>query len=108
MPMDAICMTMILLNLNCRAVYATRRRTISLIAISNNVGGVKHDLSTRRRALCEERHFALVDKLRIPTLGSLESSGSGTQSDPAISSITTCDHDSCFELPARGSGIPNH
>ena len=32
--MDAICMTMILLNLNCRAVYATRRRTISLIAIA--------------------------------------------------------------------------
>ncbi len=38
------------------------------IAISNNVGGVKHDVGTRLRALVEERHFALVDGLRFPTL----------------------------------------
>ena len=31
------------------------------IAISNNVGGVKHDLRTRPHALRSERHFALVD-----------------------------------------------
>src|ERR1035438_262572 len=31
------------------------------IPISNNVGGVKHFSSTRRHALEEERHFALVE-----------------------------------------------
>jgi hypothetical protein len=41
------------------------------ISISNNVGGVKHDPSTRRHALREERHFALVDGLRFSNLGSL-------------------------------------
>jgi hypothetical protein len=38
------------------------------IAISNNVGAVKHDVSTRLQALVKERHFALVDGLRFPTL----------------------------------------
>jgi hypothetical protein len=38
------------------------------IAISNNVGGVKHDVRTRLHALVEERHLALVDCLRFPTL----------------------------------------
>jgi len=37
------------------------------IAISNNVGGVKHFLSTRLHALEEERHFALVVGLRFST-----------------------------------------
>jgi hypothetical protein len=37
------------------------------IAISNNVGRVKHFLSTRLHALEEERHFALVGGLRFPT-----------------------------------------
>jgi hypothetical protein len=37
------------------------------IAISNNVGGVKHFLSTPLHALEEERHFALVGGLRFPT-----------------------------------------
>ena len=41
------------------------------ILISNNVGGVKHILGTRRHALMEERHFALVDGLRFSNLGSL-------------------------------------
>ncbi len=69
------------------------------IPISNNVGGVKHDLSTLRQALNKERHFALVDGSRLPTWARFESSGSGTQSDPAISSITNGDHDYLFELP---------
>src|SRR6202795_3823251 len=43
----------------------------SLLPISNNVGGVKHNVRTRLRALVEERHFALVGGLRFPTLGSL-------------------------------------
>ena len=33
--------------------------------ISDNVGYVKHVLRTRRHALNEERHFALVDGLRF-------------------------------------------
>jgi len=37
------------------------------IPISNNVGDVKHDLSTQRHALREERHFALVVGLRVVT-----------------------------------------
>jgi hypothetical protein len=37
------------------------------IAISNNVGGVKHFSSTLLHALDEERHFALVGGLRFPT-----------------------------------------
>ena len=41
------------------------------IPISNNVGGVKFCLSTLQRALMEERHFALVDGLRVSNLGSL-------------------------------------
>ncbi len=39
--------------------------------ISNNVGGVKPHVHTLQHALEEERHFALVDGLRVPTLGSL-------------------------------------
>jgi len=37
------------------------------IPISNNVGDVKHDLSTRPHALREERHFALLDALPFPS-----------------------------------------
>ncbi|MGD1216304.1 MAG: hypothetical protein ABR861_15095, partial [Terriglobales bacterium] len=47
-------------DLNCRK-----------IAFSNNVGGVKHFANTPLHALGEERHFALVDGLRFPTIGSL-------------------------------------
>jgi len=52
--------------------------------------------STLLYALIEERHFALVVGLRFPTLGSLLIVGAGTQSDPAISSITDCDQDSFY------------
>src|SRR6266566_210944 len=41
------------------------------IAFSNNVGGVKHCLSTQLPALGDERHFALADGLRFPIEGSL-------------------------------------
>jgi hypothetical protein len=45
----------------------------------------------------------------FPTWARFESSGSGTQSDPTISSITYCDHDYFFEHPSqKGSGMPNH
>src|ERR1035441_9277847 len=46
--------------------------------ISNNVGGVKHFSSTRRHALEEERHFALVEAFAfaLPTKARSQS-GSG-------------------------------
>ena len=37
------------------------------IPISNNVGEVKHYVRTPPHALVEERHFALVVGLRVPT-----------------------------------------
>jgi hypothetical protein len=37
------------------------------IAISNNVGGVKHYVRTPLHALVEERHLVLVGGLRLPT-----------------------------------------
>src|ERR1035437_8804954 len=55
----------------------------------NNVGSVKHFPGTLQHALGEERHFALVDGLRVPTKARSQSVfRSGTQSDPTISSIT--------------------
>jgi hypothetical protein len=48
------------------ATVVLENRRCREIPISNNVGGVKHDLSTRRRALEQERHFALIDGLRFP------------------------------------------
>jgi hypothetical protein len=51
-------------------------------------------LSTVPYARIEERHFALaVVGLRFPPRARFERLGSGTQSDPAISSITNCDHE---------------
>src|SRR5215471_19878502 len=56
--------------------------------LSDNVGGVNFFLSTLRRALVEERHFALVDDFALPTVGSPRNHfRSGTQSDPCISSV---------------------
>ena len=59
----------------CRERRTTYRRNISplnqpsccKIAVSNNVGHVKHYMRTPLRALVEERHFALVGGLRFPT-----------------------------------------
>src|SRR5215469_14719777 len=45
----------------------------------------------------------------FPTWARFESFGSGTRSDPAISSITHCDQDSLLRTPSlTGSGMPNH
>src|SRR5436305_14629403 len=41
-------------------------------------------------------------------LGSLLIVGSGTQSDPSISSITTAIMITTSNSPAKGSGMPNH
>jgi hypothetical protein len=62
--------------------------------VSDNVGGVKFFLSTRWRALMEERHFALVDGFAWPTVGSHRNRfRSGTRSDPSVSSVCNSDHD---------------
>ena len=56
-------------------------------------------VSTLLHALREERHFALVEKIAIPTKGSLVISfRSGSRSDPCISSVHNLDHDYYFEL----------
>ena len=65
--------------------------------------------STLQHRLGVERHFALVEICQANLGLASNRSGSGTQSDPAISSITNRDHDYLFELPSfKGSGIPNH
>src|SRR5207248_4311357 len=78
------------------------------IAISNNVGGVKHCLSTLRPALGKERHFALVDGFAFQPKARSQSLRSGTQSDPTISSITTAIMITTSNSPGLGSGMPNH
>jgi len=60
---------------------------------------VKHFSSTQLHALKEERHFALVEGVAFPTVGSLVIVfRPGTRSDPCISSVCNCDHDYYFEL----------
>jgi len=56
------------INVMRMAYYLVRWRNI---AISNNVGTVKHSLSARLHALREERHFALGDGFALSNLGSL-------------------------------------
>ena len=72
------------------------------MSISNNVGGVKRFSSTRRHALGEERHFALVDALRFPTLGSLRIVRVRNLVRPIHLFDPNCDHDYYFELPGKG------
>ena len=55
------------------------------IAISNNVGGVKHCLRTLRPALGDERHFALADGFRFPT--KLASNRCGQELSPTQPSL---------------------
>jgi hypothetical protein len=54
-------------------VMKSSRRSPQLLQnrVSDNVGGVKPFLSTPRHALREERHFALVEGVAFPTVGSL-------------------------------------
>jgi hypothetical protein len=54
-----------------RKVEACQQVNWRKIAISNNVGGVKHYVRTPLYALIEERHFALLVALRFSNLGSL-------------------------------------
>jgi hypothetical protein len=75
--------------------------------LSNNVGGVKHFLSTQQHALEEERHFALVEGVPYPTKARSQSLfRSGTQSDPCISSIALSIMIPSSNSPVRRSGTP--
>jgi len=63
---------------------------LSLSGLSDNVGPCQALLTALLHALREERHFALVEGVAFPTVGSLViHSGQDTRSDPCISSVTT-------------------
>jgi hypothetical protein len=72
------------------------------IAISNNVGGVKRFSGTLRRALENERHFALVGGLPRPTKGSLAIVAVKNSVRPNHLFDHNRDHDYYFELPCEG------
>ena len=72
------------------------------IAISNNVGGVKHCLSTQLPALGDERHFALADGLRFPIEGSLVIVAVRNSVRPNHLFDHNRDHDYFFALPWSG------
>jgi hypothetical protein len=78
------------LRLTFKLILNLRRPVDAVVIASLAMSvGVKHFSSTLR-ALREERHFALVDGVAFPTVGSLVILfRSGTQSDPCISSVTT-------------------
>ena len=77
------------------------------IPISNNVGAVKRFSNAPRRALGEERHFALVGGLRFSNLGSLLIVGVRNSVRPIHLFDRNHDHDYLFELPsAKGAGYP--
>jgi len=75
--------------------------------LSDNVGGVKQFLSTRQRALEEERHFALDEKANPTKARSQSVFRSGTQSDPCISSVTTSIMITTSNSSMKRSGTPN-
>src|SRR5271170_6893214 len=76
--------------------------------LSDNVGGVKHFLSTLQPALREERHFALVDGVAFPSVGSLVIVfRSGTQSGPCTSSVATAIMITTSDSSLKRSGTPN-
>jgi hypothetical protein len=70
--------------------------------------GVKHFSSTLHHALREERHFALVDGVTFPIVGSLVIVFQVRNSvRPMHLFGHTRDHDYYFELPhKRGAGYP--
>jgi hypothetical protein len=77
------------------------------IPISNNVGGVKMFSGTLRHPLRAERHFALVEICQANLGLASNRCGSGTQSDPTISSIATSIMITTSNSPAeRGAGCP--
>jgi hypothetical protein len=87
----------------CRMIYQGERLASQYrccnIAISNNVGRVKHFSSTLRRALEKKRHFALADGLRFPIEGSLVILAVRNSVRPNHLFDHNRDHDYYFELP---------
>src|SRR5215510_4378168 len=70
--------------------------------ISDNVGGVKHFLSTLPHALEEERHFALSEKqLPVPTKARSQSIQVRIPIRPMHLFGHNCDHDYYFRLPVK-------
>src|SRR5271154_441894 len=68
---------------------------------------VKHFSSALLRALKEERHFALVDGVAFPTVGSLVSFSGQDSVRPMHLFGRNRDHDYYFELPRKGgAGYP--
>ncbi len=83
----------------CRILQESRVVTVNIASLTMSAC-VKHFLSTLQPALKEERHFALMDGVAFPTVGSLVIVfRPGTRSDPCISSVHYFDHDYDFELP---------
>ncbi len=77
-------------------------------AISDNVGPCQALFEHTQQALREERHFALVDGVALPTVGSLVISFEvRTQSDPSISSVTLSIMITTSDSSMKRSGIPN-
>ena len=74
----------------------------------NNVGVVKTFSSTLRHPLRAGRHFALVEICQANLRLASNRCGSGTQSDPTISSIATSIMITTSNSPVKGSGMPNH
>jgi hypothetical protein len=60
------------------------------------------------RALEVERHFALVAGLRFSNLWLAFNRQSRNSVRPSHLFDLNCDHDYLFELPGKGSGMPNH
>ena len=76
--------------------------------VSNNVGAVKRFLSVPVRAHRRVRHFALVDGLRRPNPSPLVIVFQVRNSVRPMHLFGLYrDHDYYFELPVKGSGIPN-
>jgi len=74
---------------------------VGVKSLSNNVGGVKHDLRTRLHALRKERHFSRR-WFALSNLGSLLIVRVKHSVRPNHLFDPNCDHDYFFELPCFG------
>ena len=75
--------------------------------LSDNVGYVKHVLSTLQPALGEERHFGLAEEVLFqPKARLVIHAGQAIRSDPSISSIQTAIMITSSDSPTRGAGCP--
>ena len=70
--------------------------------ISDHVGSVKHFLGALQRALRKKRHFALIEGLPFPTVGSLLIVSGLDSVRPMHLFGHNSDHDYKFRLPGVG------